>query len=56
MSMKGHPSTFDVSIHRIRMHPGQSAVAEIMRELLPNGQTVENPREVLDPYSMKCIP
>ncbi len=56
MSMKGHPSAFDKSIHRIRMHPGQSAVAEIMRELLPNGQTVENPRDILDPYSMKCIP
>ena len=54
--MKGHPSAFDKSIHRIRMHPGQSAVAEIMRELLPNGQTVENPKDVLDPYSMKCIP
>ena len=54
--MKGHPSAFDKSIHRIRMHPGQSAVAEIMRELLPNGQTVENPKDVHDPYSMKCIP
>jgi histidine ammonia-lyase len=56
MSMKGHPSAFDVSIHRIRMHPGQIAVAEIMRELLPAGQTVENTKDVQDPYSLKCIP
>jgi histidine ammonia-lyase len=31
-------------------------VAEIMRELLPAGQTVENAKEILDPYSLKCIP
>jgi histidine ammonia-lyase len=56
MSMKGHPITFDKSIHRMRMHAGQSAVAEIMRELLPAGQTVENAKDILDPYSLKCIP
>ena len=56
MSMKGHPTAFDVSIHRMRMHPGQSAIAEIMRELLPAGKTTENRRDIQDPYSLKCIP
>jgi hypothetical protein len=31
-------------------------VAEIMRELLPVGKTIENAKEILDPYSLKCIP
>ena len=56
MSMKGHPSAFDKSIHRMRMHPGQSAIAEIMRELLPAGKTIENTQDIQDPYSLKCIP
>jgi histidine ammonia-lyase len=56
MSMKGQPNAFDKSIHRMHMHPGQSAVAEIMRALLPIGKTVENMHEVRDPYSLKCIP
>ncbi|TNV80197.1 hypothetical protein FGO68_gene4681 [Halteria grandinella] len=56
MSMKGHPSAFDKSIQRMRMHAGQSAVAEIMRALLPQGETVENEQDIQDPYSLKCIP
>jgi histidine ammonia-lyase len=27
-----------------------------MRELLPVGKTIENAKEILDPYSLKCIP
>ena len=42
LSMKGHPIAFSKAIHRMRMHPGQSAVAEVMRELLPVGFTNEN--------------
>ena len=42
LSMKGHPGAFDESIQRITMHPGQSAIAEIMRYLLPVGKTIEN--------------
>ncbi len=56
MSMKGHTSAFHASAQRMRMHPGQSAIAELMRELLPYGKTVENSKEVIDPYSLKCIP
>lgn len=54
MSMKGHPSAFDKSIHRMRMHAGQSAVAEIMGELLP--QDGKGYQSNNDPFSLKCIP
>ncbi|CDW90715.1 histidine ammonia-lyase [Stylonychia lemnae] len=56
LSMKGLPIAFDTSIQRIRMHPGQNAVAQIMRELLPVGKTVTYSQELQDPYSLKCIP
>ncbi len=56
MSMKGQTNAFDKSIHRMRMHAGQSAVAEVMRALLPAGKTIENAKDIKDPYSLKCIP
>lgn len=56
MSMKGEPNAFDKSIHRMRMHAGQSAVAEIMRELLPADPSSKGDRGMRDPYSLKCIP
>lgn len=40
----------------MRLHPGQAAVASIMRELLPQGKTVTHTTDIQDPYSLKCIP
>lgn len=54
--MKGLPVAFEQNIQRMRVHPGQSAVAELMRELLPVGKTVEHTYDIQDPYSLKCIP
>lgn len=56
LSMKGLPIAFDITIQRMRMHPGQAACAAIMRELLPVGMTVTHTTDIQDPYSLKCIP
>lgn len=56
LSMKGIPLAFGSAIQQIRMHPGQSAVAELMRELLPEGKSTVHNSDIQDPYSLKCIP
>eukprot|EP00347_Sterkiella_histriomuscorum_P014532 403360518 len=56
LSMKGSPLSFDLTLQRMRMHPGQAAIAAMMRELLPAGKTVTHSAEIQDPYSLKCIP
>ena len=56
IALKGHPQAFDERIQQIRHHPGQNAIGEIMRELLPVGKNIENENDVQDPYSLRCIP
>jgi histidine ammonia-lyase len=56
IALKGHPAAFDERVQLIRIHPGQNAVGEIMRELVPYGSNVENEFDVQDPYSLRCIP
>ncbi len=46
IALKGHPAAFDERVQMIRIHPGQNAVGEIMRELVPQGSNVENEYDV----------
>ena len=55
-ALKGNPNEFDERIGEIRPHPGQVAIAEIMRKLIPNGSILVNPYDVQSSYSLRCIP
>ena len=53
----GRVEPFDKSVHKIRPHQGQIAVAENMRQILKGSQIVRRKKEhVQDPYSFRCIP
>jgi len=54
--LRGHPTEFDARIGDIRPHPGQIAIAEIMRKLVPVGSILGNPHDVQSSYSLRCIP
>lgn len=52
-------TVFKSSIHKLKMHPGQQAVAKNIWNLLSKSKIVESHRNcgrVQDPYSMRCIP
>jgi histidine ammonia-lyase len=55
-ALKGHPTEFDERIGLIRPHPGQMAIAEVMRKLIPYGSILENANDCQSPYSLRCIP
>lgn len=55
-ALKGHPTEFDERIGLIRPHPGQIAIAEIMRKIVPNGSILVNSHDVQSSYSLRCIP
>jgi histidine ammonia-lyase len=56
----GRSQAFHETVHRLKGHPGQSAVAEAMRtalsgsRLIDSGKTAD--RIVQDPYSIRCAP
>ena len=53
----GRSEPFHPSVHAVRPHPGQAAVAGHMRELLKGSQLLARPKKhVQDPYSFRCIP
>ncbi|HZZ65057.1 MAG TPA: aromatic amino acid lyase, partial [Candidatus Baltobacteraceae bacterium] len=55
----GTDRVFDRRINALRPHPGQTRVAENLRELLAGSEIIESHREcgrVQDPYSYRCIP
>jgi histidine ammonia-lyase len=55
----GTDRVFDRRINDLRPHPGQSRVAQNLRELLRGSQIIASHREcgrVQDPYSYRCIP
>lgn len=53
----GRSEPFHPSVHAVRPHPGQAAVAGHMRELLKDSQLLARPKKhVQDPYSFRCIP
>jgi histidine ammonia-lyase len=51
------PEPFTSSIHSIRHHKGQQAVAENILNLLAGSELISSPKkQVQDPYSFRCIP
>lgn len=53
----GRIEPFHPSVHAVRPHPGQAAVAGRMRDLLAGSQLITRKKaHVQDPYSFRCIP
>ncbi|MBR2978819.1 MAG: histidine ammonia-lyase [Myxococcaceae bacterium] len=55
----GSHRPFTDKLHTARPHPGQSAAARHLRELLRHSELVETHRhckKVQDPYSLRCMP
>ncbi len=53
----GRIEPFHPSVHAVRPHPGQAAVAGHIRALLKGSQLLARPKKhVQDPYSFRCIP
>ena len=58
-ALMGSDDPFDGRIHVLRGHPGQIAVAAIIRDLLAGSEIRESHRDcerVQDPYSLRCQP
>src|SRR5437870_3199212 len=59
-ALKGTPVAFDERIHAARPHPGQTAVAQHLRELLRDSEIreshLQNDPRVQDAYSLRCMP
>jgi len=59
-ALKGTPVAFDERIHNARPHPGQTAVAQHLRELLSDSEIrdshLQNDPRVQDAYSLRCMP
>lgn len=59
-ALRGTPVAFDERIHTARPHPGQTAVAAHLRELLHDSEIrkshLDNDPRVQDAYSLRCMP
>ena len=62
-ALEGLAEAFDKRIHQARPHPGQSASAQHMMQLLAGGKLIDTgDRRIIrglhpqDPYSLRCIP
>ena len=58
-ALKGTVRAFDERVIAARPHPGQIAVATLLRELLAGSEIAESHKDcgkVQDPYSLRCIP
>ena len=58
-ALKGTVRAFDARIAAARPHPGQIAVAALLRELLAGSEIAESHKncgKVQDPYSLRCMP
>lgn len=59
-AFKGSDTPFDARIHALRGHPGQIAVAAMLRGLMQGSEIRESHRDadgrVQDPYSFRCQP
>ncbi len=59
-ALRGTPVAFDERIHTARPHPGQTAVAAHLRELLQDSEIrkshLDNDPRVQDAYSLRCMP
>jgi histidine ammonia-lyase len=53
----GRTEPFHPSVHAVRPHPGQAAVAAHMRTLLKGSAIArQHKKHVQDPYSFRCVP
>jgi histidine ammonia-lyase len=58
-ALKGTARAFDPRVVAARPHPGQIAVAAVLRELLAGSEIAESHKDcgkVQDPYSLRCMP
>ncbi len=58
-ALKGTARAFDARVIAARPHPGQIAVAAVLRELLAGSPIAESHKDcgkVQDPYSLRCMP
>jgi histidine ammonia-lyase len=59
-ALLGTPTAFDERIHNARPHPGQTAAASHLRQLLRESEIrkshLENDPRVQDAYSLRCMP
>jgi histidine ammonia-lyase len=58
-ALKGTARAFDARVIAARPHPGQIAVAQVLRELLAGSPIAESHKDcgkVQDPYSLRCMP
>ncbi|HEY4238274.1 MAG TPA: histidine ammonia-lyase [Kofleriaceae bacterium] len=58
-ALKGTARAFDPRVVGARAHPGQIAVAAVLRRLLADSPIAESHRDcgkVQDPYSLRCMP
>jgi len=58
-AIKGSDTPFDARIHDVRGHPGQAAVAALLRDLMQGSDIRESHKtcsRVQDPYSIRCQP
>jgi len=57
-ALNGTPRAFDPRIHEVRPHPRQIQSAAIIRELISGSEFTreDNPLNVQDAYSLRCIP
>ncbi len=58
-ALKGTARAFDARVVAARPHPGQIAVAAVLRELLEGSPIAESHKDcgkVQDPYSLRCMP
>ncbi len=58
-ALKGTSKAFDERIHKVRPHPGQSACARNLRNLINNSEIIASHTEcdkVQDPYTLRCMP
>jgi histidine ammonia-lyase len=58
-ALKGTVRAFDPRVVAARPHPGQIAVATLLRELLAGSEIAESHKncgKVQDPYSLRCMP
>ena len=57
-ALEGTDRALDERIMRVRPHPGQARIAELLRNLLADSDIVKRAREekVQDAYTLRCIP
>ena len=55
-ALRGTPAAFDERLHAARRHPGQQAVAAVIRRLTAGSSLLGSAGRVQDAYSLRCAP